>query len=141
MTRDEMLRRLTISKNEQVADTAKKILAGKLDPEVVKSYCGSFLRAVLNGDFEHAKSKADSENMRALMNERNEALVPLATDYKGHIIAQVVKGTKEGKFFVPELDSNFYDKERKLFKYFDDVKDVVELIDAITSDVPDFSSN
>lgn len=72
MTTQEMLLKLTRSNNELIADKARRIIEGVTTSEEELKYCGSFLRAVLNGDYEEALRRADSCNYQALTgNTRN----------------------------------------------------------------------
>lgn len=66
MTTNEMLVKLTSSKNEIIAYKSMKILMGVTKAEEEIKYCGSFFRAVLEGDYEAALMRADSENREAL---------------------------------------------------------------------------
>lgn len=62
LTTDEMLHALTESNNDLVSSKARDILQGKKTKQEVMKYCGSFLLAVLKGDFEEALSRADRQN-------------------------------------------------------------------------------
>lgn len=66
MTTNEMLVKLTGSKNQIIANKSVDILLGIKDIEVEKKYCGSFFKAVLEGDYEEALRRADSDNRQAL---------------------------------------------------------------------------
>lgn len=62
LTTQEMIEALVKSDNQNVAKTCSEILNGtKTIKEVIK-YCGSFLNAVLRGDFEDAIDRADYSN-------------------------------------------------------------------------------
>jgi hypothetical protein len=66
MTTYEMLVKLTKSKNELIAKKSEDILLGVKTIEEEMKYCGSFFRAVLEGNYEDALRKADSFNRQAL---------------------------------------------------------------------------
>ena len=66
MTTNEMLVKLTGSKNQIIANKSVDILLGIKEIETEKKYCGSFFRAVLEGDYEEALRRADSDNRQAL---------------------------------------------------------------------------
>lgn len=70
MTTQEMLSKLVHSNNELVATKAARILAGITTIEEELKYCGSFLRAVLTGDYDEALRRADSCNYEALTGEK-----------------------------------------------------------------------
>jgi len=65
-----MLTALTKSGNELTAERAKTILNEGLTPEqaIQRWHPGSFLTAVLRGDLETAKYKADSDNLKCIIN-------------------------------------------------------------------------
>ena len=65
MTTYEMLVKLTKSKNELIAKKSEDILLGVKTIEEEMKYCGSFFRAVLEGNYEDALRKADSFNRQA----------------------------------------------------------------------------
>jgi hypothetical protein len=60
-----MLVKLTKSKNELIAKKSEDILLGVKTIEEEMKYCGSFFRAVLEGNYEDALRKADSFNRQA----------------------------------------------------------------------------
>jgi hypothetical protein len=66
MTTNEMLVKLTSSKNQIIADKSVDILLGIKTIDEEKKYCGSFFKAVLEGDYEEALRRADSDNRQAL---------------------------------------------------------------------------
>lgn len=66
MTTNEMLVKLTSSKNQIIANKSVYILLGIKIIEEEKKYCGSFFRAVLEGNYEEALRRADSDNRTAL---------------------------------------------------------------------------
>lgn len=66
MTTNEMLVKLTSSKNQITANKSVDILLGIKTIENEKKYCGSFFRAVLEGDYEEALRRADGDNRKAL---------------------------------------------------------------------------
>lgn len=129
LTTNEMLRRLTKSKNLIVADKATKLLTGELNREEEMETCGGFLKLVLEGKFEDAYRKADLCNRRAF-----DTPTPLVPAYRDHTIAVAISGEKAGKVFVPEFDVNFFDEKNKVFKYFDNIRDIVDIIDAIETE-------
>ncbi len=66
MDTQEMLKKISTSSNETCARTARKILNGETTIEEELKYEGSFMTAVLKGDYEEALNRADSENYYAL---------------------------------------------------------------------------
>lgn len=66
MTTDQMLSLLMFSKNEIVAGKALKIISGEMSIQEELKYCGSFMKAVLTGDYEQALRRADADNYFAL---------------------------------------------------------------------------
>ncbi len=64
--REMMLRKLTRSENENVRILAEEILSGLKDWRIELRYTGSFMTAVLKGDFKSALYCADSSNRIAL---------------------------------------------------------------------------
>ena len=67
MTTNEMLVKLTKSENEIISNKSVKILLGMTTIEEEKKYCGSFFRAVLEGNYEEALRRADGYNRNALL--------------------------------------------------------------------------
>lgn len=62
-----MIEALTQSANHDVASTCRKILnSPNFNVELYHKTCGSFMRAVLDGDSTRAISKADRPNRRCL---------------------------------------------------------------------------
>lgn len=66
MTTNEMLVLLTSSKNEIIANKSVDILLGIKKIEEERKYCGSFFKAVLEGNYEEALRRADGDNKAAL---------------------------------------------------------------------------
>ncbi len=71
LTNIDMLKRLQYSMNSNCAETAKKILTGQSTVEHELKYCGGFMEAVLNGDYETALQRADAFNQIALLTPVN----------------------------------------------------------------------
>lgn len=69
LTRDEMIQRLTRSGNDHVRALCNKILAKQTTIEEELRYTGSFMTAVLTGDYESAMQRADLDNRTALTRE------------------------------------------------------------------------
>ena len=61
-----MLVKLTLSKNEQCSMLALKLLANETTIENEYKYAGGFMKAVLNGNYNDAITRADNENKIAL---------------------------------------------------------------------------
>jgi hypothetical protein len=68
LTRDEMLKALTKSGNENVAEVCTKIINKQIDVERYERGAGSFMKAVLAGDYYWALTKADGLNRACLEN-------------------------------------------------------------------------
>lgn len=64
----QMLEALAISGSDNCRHKAQKILAGSTTVEIELTYCGSFMKAVFEGDYLEALRRADSENTTALKN-------------------------------------------------------------------------
>lgn len=79
MNRLQMIRALARSKNTCAAGIMKRLLNGTstLEQEQCMNH-GSFVTAVLKGDYETALAKADSENKAALL--ATEKYVPTQAD-------------------------------------------------------------
>lgn len=67
MTTDEMLRALTNSDNRLCALRAKAVVDGQMTiQEALDQSPGSFMTAVLKGDYQSALRNADGNNLKAL---------------------------------------------------------------------------
>ncbi len=71
LTNIEMLKRLQYSTNSNCSETAKRILTGESTIEHELKYCGGFMEAVLNGDYQTALQRADAFNQIALLTPIN----------------------------------------------------------------------
>lgn len=65
-TTNEMLTRLSQSKNYHVQLLSKDILSGAISKDYALKYAGGFMTAVLKGDYETALQRADGDNLKAL---------------------------------------------------------------------------
>lgn len=68
LTKEEMLQALTKSGNDNVADICTKIINKEVDVERYERNAGSFMKAVLAGDYYWALTKADGLNKACLEN-------------------------------------------------------------------------
>jgi hypothetical protein len=66
LTREEMLQALTNSGNTLVAEKCKKIINGTINPKKEIKTCGSFMFAVLSGNYDEAMDRADFDNRLCL---------------------------------------------------------------------------
>ncbi len=62
----QMLEAIAVNGSDNCRATAQKILAGTTTIEIERTYCGSFMKAVFDGDFLGAYAVADSDNKDAL---------------------------------------------------------------------------
>lgn len=66
MTTNEMLNLIMFSQNETCAKVAREIILEGKPYDDYKKRCGSFMRAILDGDYEQALVRADNQNYYAL---------------------------------------------------------------------------
>jgi hypothetical protein len=74
MTRNEMILALTVSSNDDVRRACFLIVQHGYNEDLIAdrlTHCGSFLQAVLTGDYETALSRADMPNRWALDEFKN----------------------------------------------------------------------
>lgn len=69
LTRDEMIQKLTRSGNDSVRNLCNRILSKQTTIEEERRYTGSFMSAVLDGNYEDAIARADLDNRTALTRE------------------------------------------------------------------------
>lgn len=70
MNRNEMLKRLQYSENKIIASAARRIAEGyETIAEAKKRGYGGFMQAVLDGDYDEALCRADTENRRCIAEE------------------------------------------------------------------------
>lgn len=123
-----MLQKLVNSGNVIVAKRAQSILSGRTSVDEELKYCGSFLRAVLEGDYQTALNRADHMNYLALTgSSKSSQVVP---DPKEELpdLRKIARELVKNKWFDLAAQCILINKEiarRQSKKLLDGIEDTI----------------
>lgn len=123
-----MLQKLVNSGNVSVAKRAQSILSGKTDPNEELKYCGSFLRAVLQGDYQTALNRADHMNYFALTGHDKSSQVTPNSKEELPDLRQIARKLVKNKWFDLAAQCILINKEiarRQSKKLLNDIEDSI----------------